>query len=69
MDALYIGEKCVPSSQVGPSRPYTPTLEERLLERKHHYEASLKEINEALAALQANPELLKIVNLVTKINY
>ena len=50
-------------------RRIQPTIEERLLRRKHDLESNLKDVNEALEALQANPEVLKIMCLISKVNY
>lgn len=51
------------------SRMTQPTVEERLLRRKADLEAQLKDINSALEALQANPEILKVMCLISKVNY
>ena len=56
---------CVPS--IG--RDVQPTIEERLLRRKSQLEADLADVNNALEALQANPEVLKIMCLISKVNY
>ncbi len=46
-----------------------PTLEDRLNQRKFQLESSLKDINEALDAIKSNPDVLKILNLISKVNY
>ena len=47
----------------------SPTVEERLLRRKSDLELQLKDVTAALEALQANPEILKIMCLISKVNY
>lgn len=49
---------------VGPS-----TITQRLLQRKDRLERELLQVNEALAALTANPDVEKILNLIAKANY
>lgn len=46
-----------------------PSIEDRLLQQKNRLEANLKDVNAALDALQANPEVLKIMCLISKVNY
>lgn len=46
-----------------------PTIQDRLKQRKFQLESSLQDINEALNALEANPEVLKILCLISKVNY
>lgn len=58
----------VPSMDIG-CRNTMPTVEERLLRRKSDLESQLEDINNALSALQANPEVLKIMCLISKVNY
>ena len=50
-------------------RNIQPSIEERLLRRKNQLEGDLKDVNVALEALQANPEILKIMCLISKVNY
>lgn len=45
------------------------TIEERLINKKSRLEHELKEVNEALEALQANPEITKVLCLISKIGY
>jgi hypothetical protein len=45
------------------------TIEERLINKKSRLEYELKEVNEALEALQANPGVLKVLCLISKIGY
>ena len=52
-----------------PMRNIQPTIEDRLLRRKAQLEADLADVNNALEALQANPEVLKIMCLISKVNY
>lgn len=42
------------------------TVKERLLDQRNRYTEILKEINEAIAALDANPEIEKVLTLVSK---
>ena len=46
-----------------------PTIEERLLGRKEKLTRELADVTAALEALQANPEILKVMCLITKVNY
>lgn len=69
MEIGYRGETaCVPNSG-GLGRDIQPTIEDRLLRRKSALEADLKDVSEALEALQSNPEVLKIMCLISKVNY
>ena len=45
------------------------SIEERLINKKSRLEYELKEVTEALGALQANPEVLKVLCLISKIGY
>ena len=42
------------------------TVKERLLDQRSRYTETLKEINDAIAALDANPEIEKVLTLVGK---
>ncbi len=46
-----------------------PSIEDRLLQQKNRLEANLADVNAALEALQANPEVMKIMCLISKVNY
>lgn len=59
------GQACMPV-EVGYSNP---TVEQRLLQRKVQLETDLKEVNDALEALQANPEIMKVLGLISKVRY
>ena len=50
-------------------RDVQPSIEDRLIQRKQRLEADLQDVNKALEALQANPEVLKIMCLISKVNY
>lgn len=45
------------------------TLRESLANRKYQLESQLTDVNEALAALEANPDIETVLNLVQKANY
>jgi hypothetical protein len=45
------------------------TIEDRLLARKQSLTRDLADVNAALDALQANPEVLKVLCLISKVNY
>lgn len=45
-----------------------PDLKENLLRKKKQYEFKLQEINNAIRALEENPGVEKILNLVSKTN-
>ena len=57
------------SCDTGLGRNIQPSIEERLLRRKSQLETDLYDVNNALEALQANPEILKIMCLISKVNY
>lgn len=44
------------------------TTRERLLERKHLLENALNDINDALSALDTNPELEKFIEVIAKVS-
>jgi chaperonin cofactor prefoldin len=44
-----------------------PTMKDKLLGKKQRHEAKLKEVDDALAALEANPEIERVLNLVSKV--
>lgn len=46
-----------------------PTVEDRLIRRKQDLEFQLKQVTEALTALQNNPEILKVMCLISKVSY
>ena len=50
-------------------RDVQPSIEDRLIQRKQRLESDLQDVNKALEALQANPEVLKIMCLISKVNY
>lgn len=72
MEIGYGGDEtqCVPR---GPDslidRCKQPSIEDRLIQRKQRLESDLEDVNKALLALQANPEVLKIMCLISKVNY
>jgi len=49
-----------------PSLPVRRSVSEKLTQEKLELEARLEEINEALSALQSNPGIEHVLNLVTK---
>ena len=48
--------------------PYRRTITERLTEEAEGLRNRLKEIEEALTALQSNPDIERILNLVSKVS-
>lgn len=67
MEIGYRGETaCLPSLD---SSMKQPSIEDRLLQRKIRLESDLQDVNNALEALRANPEVLKIMCLISKVNY
>lgn len=50
-------------------RDVQPTIEDRLLRRKNQLEADLKDVNDALDGLKANPEVATVLRLISKVNY
>jgi len=46
-----------------------PNMTQILTAKKERLELELSEVNEALAALKANPEIERVINLVTKIRH
>lgn len=63
------GGDCKVASIDGLGRNIQPSIEDRLLRRKAQLEADLQDVSNALEALQANPEVLKIMCLISKVNY
>jgi len=53
-----------PSKQLRQANP--PTLLQNLNMKKSSLEAQLKDVNDAISALEANPEVEKILNLIGK---
>lgn len=49
--------------------PRMLTIEERLIQKKNRLVEELKLTTEALDVLQANPEVLKILSLISKVGY
>ena len=45
------------------------SIEERLINRKMSLESDLEDVNNALEALQKNPEILKVMCLISKVRY
>lgn len=45
------------------------TIQERLLARKQSLTRDLADVNAALDALHANPEVLKVLCLISKVGY
>lgn len=48
------------------SRARELTVKERLLDQRSRYTEILKEVNDAISALEANPEIEKVLTLVGK---
>ena len=46
-----------------------PTMTERLRDRKRRLEYELEKINEALAALESNPEVARTVDAISKLGH
>jgi len=44
-----------------------PTMKDKLLGKKQRYEKQLKEVNDALEALRENPEIERVLNVVSKV--
>ena len=68
MELGYGGQE-ITSPSIGLGKCITPSIEDRLLQKKMRLEQDLKDTNAALEALQANPEILKIMVLISKVNY
>ena len=43
------------------------TMKEKLLGKKQRYEQQLQEVNDALEALRENPEIERVLNVVSKV--
>lgn len=67
MDIVSRGENYPLASQGMPFR--NPTITERLKTKKEILEANLAEVNEALEALEKNPEVSRVIDLISKVNY
>lgn len=61
--------QAIPSPIGCDSKYVQPTIEQRLIQKKQRLVQDLQETTEALEALQANPEVNKILCLITKISY
>lgn len=46
-----------------------PTISERLKDEKRRLETRLTEVNKALEALQKNPEIAEVINIISKVRY
>lgn len=62
MDSLLYASECEPQKCVGEQSSIKGSLERK----KQNLEKQLATVNEALEALNANPELLKVLELVNK---
>jgi len=47
-------------------RPRKMSMKEKLFQEKSHIEARLSTINEALAALEANPQVEKVLEILSR---
>lgn len=65
MEIGHVGE----SALTAKCSPRQLTVEERLIQQKTELESRLKDVNAALEALQANPEILKVLSLISKVHY
>jgi len=45
---------------------WQPTIKEGLIRKKERYEAMLLDINEAISALESNPAVETVLNLIAK---
>jgi len=59
-------EKSMQAGIAQASRPMT--LVEKLTARKQDFEACLADVNTALAALEANPDVTKAMEAINKVN-
>jgi len=55
---------CCDAGAIGRARELT--VKEKLLDQRNRYMEILKEVNDAIAALEANPEIEKVLTLVGK---
>lgn len=44
-----------------------PTMKDKLLGKKQRYAKQLQEVNDALEALNENPEIERVLNVVSKV--
>jgi len=56
--------ECCDGVTIGRARELT--VKEKLLDQRNRYMEILKEVNDAIAALEANPEIEKVLTLVGK---
>ena len=62
-----IQEKAAMAGQIAATQPRNPTLTERLEDQVAHYKVQLAKAEEALAALKANPEIERVMNLLQQV--
>lgn len=65
MDLAYIGDAQCESPKTLIARPVT--IRERLQNRKDNLEVQLKNVNEAIQALDAAPETARVLDLISKV--
>ena len=58
---------CIGQAYPEPCKPYSQSLLQQLSERKANAERSLSEINAAIDALNSNPEVAKLLDLISKV--
>lgn len=63
----YAAKECAPSTLGGLSR--SPSITERLHDRKANLEIQLQQVNEALAALESNPGVARAVDAIAKLGF
>ncbi len=64
----YSGESDMPAqAMMKEARISTPSVPELLRFKRTLLEQQLKEVNDAIAALEANPEIEKVLHLVSKV--
>ena len=47
----------------------TPSIEERLNQRRERLTHELRDVEAAIEALRQNPEVMKVINLISKAGY
>lgn len=65
---MYGGE-LTKTGQCAPGIMKQPTITERLSSEKQRLESRLEEVNKALEALNKNPEIAEVINIISKVSY
>lgn len=67
----YAAKNAVPTGYIGTALGLIqrPTMTQRLQERKEHLEHELKQVSDALAMLEQNPQTQQVLDTLAKLNF